>query len=104
MSRTYDQIENMPLIRERLLVALPKGHSAARKRYVGLRDLEGELLIMPSKDLLPSLHQMITTAFLRNHMLLDRYQIAERFQTGVNLTNARAAYYVPSVFCKRLCS
>ncbi|MGA7630927.1 MAG: hypothetical protein WCB11_09170, partial [Terriglobales bacterium] len=33
-----------------------KGHRAARKEYVGLRDLEGELLIMPSKDLLPSLH------------------------------------------------
>ena len=29
LSRTYDQIENMLLIRERLVVALPKGHSAA---------------------------------------------------------------------------
>jgi DNA-binding transcriptional LysR family regulator len=48
LSRTYDQIENMLLIRERLVVALPKGHSVSRKRYVGLRDLEGELLIMPS--------------------------------------------------------
>ena len=29
LSRTYDQIENMLLIQERLVVALPKGHSAA---------------------------------------------------------------------------
>jgi DNA-binding transcriptional LysR family regulator len=97
LSRTYDQIENMLLIRERLVVALPRGHSAARKKYVGLRDLEGELLIMPSKDLLPSLHQMITTAFQKNHMPLERYQTAEHFQTAVNLTKARVGYvFLPS--------
>jgi DNA-binding transcriptional LysR family regulator len=62
LSRTYDQIENMLLIRERLVVALPNGHSAARNRYVGFRDLEGELLIMPSKDSLPSPHPMIAAA------------------------------------------
>jgi DNA-binding transcriptional LysR family regulator len=97
LSRTYDQIENMLLIRERLVVALPKGHRAARKKYVRLRDLEGQLLIMPSKDLLPGLHQMIATAFLRNHMPLGRYQMAEHFQTGVNLTKARVGYiFLPS--------
>jgi DNA-binding transcriptional LysR family regulator len=97
LSRSYDQIENMLLIRERLVVALPKGHRAARKKYVRLRDLEGQLLIMPSKDLLPGLHQMIATAFLRNHMPLGRYQMAEHFQTGVNLTKARVGYmFLPS--------
>jgi DNA-binding transcriptional LysR family regulator len=97
LSRTYDQIESMLLIRERLLVALPKRHRAARKRFVGLRDLQGELLIMPSKDLLPSLHQMIAAAFLKNHMPLGRYQMAEHFQTGVTLTKARAGYmFLPS--------
>jgi LysR family hca operon transcriptional activator len=92
LSRTYDQIENMLLIRERVVVALPKGHRAARKRVVGLRDLQGELLILPSKDLLPSVYQMIAAAFLKNQMPLDRYQMAEHFQTGVNLTKARAGY------------
>ena len=97
LSRTYEQIENMLLIRERVVVALPKGHRAARKKFVGLRDLEGELLIMPSKDLLPSLHQMIGAVFLKNHMPLDRYQWAEHFQTGVNLTKARVGYmFLPS--------
>jgi DNA-binding transcriptional LysR family regulator len=92
LSRTYDQIENMLLTRERLVVALPKGHKAARRKYVSLRDLEDDLLIMPSKDLLPGLHQMIATAFLKNHMPLSRYQMAEHFQTGVNLTKARVGY------------
>jgi DNA-binding transcriptional LysR family regulator len=97
LSRTYDQIENMLLIRERLVVALPKGHRAARKRHVSLKDLDGELLIMPSKDLLPGLHQMIATAFLKNHMPLGRYQMAEHFQTGVNLTKARVGFmFLPS--------
>jgi DNA-binding transcriptional LysR family regulator len=97
LSRTYDQIENMLLIRERLVVALPKGHRAARKKYVSLRDLKSELLIMPSKDLLPSVHQMIATAFLMNRMPLDRYQMAEHYQTGINLTKARVGYmFLPS--------
>ena len=97
LSRTYDQIENMLLTRERVVVALPKGHRAARKKFVGLRDLKGELLIMPSNDLLPSIHQMIAAAFLKNHMPLDRYQMAEHFQTGINLTKARVGYmFLPS--------
>jgi len=71
--------------------------AAARERYVGLRDLEGELLIMPSKVLLPAVHQMIATAFLKNHMPLGRYQMVEHFQTAVNLTKARAGYvFLPS--------
>jgi LysR family hca operon transcriptional activator len=97
LSRTYDQIENMLLIRERLVVALPKGHRAARKKYVSLRDLKRELLIMPSKDLLPSVHQMIASAFLKNRTSLDRYQMAEHYQTGINLTKARVGYmFLPS--------
>ena len=87
----------MLLTREPVVVALPKGHRAARKKYVGLGDLEGELLIMPSKDLLPGLHQMVAAAFLKDHMPLDRYQMAEHFQTGVNLTKARVGYmFLPS--------
>jgi DNA-binding transcriptional LysR family regulator len=85
------------VIRERLVIAFPKGHRAARTKYMSLRDLKGDLLIMPSKDLLPSVHQMIAEAFLKNPMPLDRYQMAEHFQTGVNLTKARVGYmFLPS--------
>jgi hypothetical protein len=78
--------------RERVVVALPKGHSAARRKDVGLGALEGELLIMPSKDLFPGLHQMIASAFLKNQVRLGRYQTVEHFQTAVNLTESRAGY------------
>jgi DNA-binding transcriptional LysR family regulator len=52
---------------------------------------------MPSKDLLPGLYQMIATALLKNRMPLDRYQMTEHFQTGVNLTRARVGImFLPS--------
>ena len=92
LSHAYDRIENMMLIRESLVVALPKGHRAARMKTVSIRHLQGELLIMPSKDVLPNIHQMIATAFLKNNLPLERYQTAEHFETAVNLINARVGF------------
>jgi DNA-binding transcriptional LysR family regulator len=83
-------VESMLLIREPIVVALPKGHKAARKKNVALKDLEGELFMIPSKDLFPSLHQLIATAFVQNHVSLKRYQMVEHFQTAVALIIARA--------------
>lgn len=92
LGESYEQIESMLLIRERILVALPKGHKAARKKAVALRDLEGELFLIPSKDLFPSLHQLIVAAFAQNHVPLNRYQAVEHVQTVVALTMARAGF------------
>lgn len=76
---------------------LRKGIKAARKRAVGLRDLEGELFIIPSKDMLPSLHQLIVKTFARSHVPLSRYQMVEHFQTAVALIKARAGCaFLPS--------
>jgi hypothetical protein len=58
--------------------------------------------LIPLKDVLPKIHQMIATAFLKNHMPLDRYQIAEHFQTAVNLTNARVGFAFLPVSAKTL--
>jgi DNA-binding transcriptional LysR family regulator len=97
LGEDYDQIESALLLREPVVVALPKGHKAARKRAVGLRDLEGDLFIIPSKDVLPSLHQMIVTVFLQHHVSLNRYQMVEHFQTAVALTKARGGVaFLPS--------
>jgi len=89
---SYDKIETMLLVREPIVVALPKGHKAARKRAVTLKDFEGELFMIPSKDLFPSLHQLIATAFLQNHVPLNRYQMVEHFHTAVTLIMARAGF------------
>jgi DNA-binding transcriptional LysR family regulator len=92
LGTSYDRVESMLLIREPIVVALPKGHKAARKRSVALRDLEGELFHIPSKDLFPSLNQLIVTAFVQNHVPLNRYQVIEHFQTAAALTMARAGF------------
>ena len=77
---------------EPIVVALPKGHKAARKRAVALKDFEGELFMIPSKDLFPSLHELIAMAFIQNHVPLNRYQMVEHFHTAVALTMARAGF------------
>ena len=92
LGNSYDRIESMLLVRERIVVALPKGHKAARKKTVALKDFEGELFMIPSKDLFPSLHQLIAMAFVQNHVPLNRYQMVEHFHTAVALTMARAGF------------
>jgi DNA-binding transcriptional LysR family regulator len=92
LDNSYERIESMLLVRERIVVALPKGHKAARKRAVALKDFEGELFMIPSKDLFPSLHQLIAMTFVQNHVPLNRYQMVEHFHTAVALTMARAGF------------
>lgn len=97
LGESYEQIESMLLIREPIVVLLPKEHKGARKRTVALKDFEGELFMIPSKDLFPSLHQLVSSAFVQNHVPLKRYQMVEHFQTAVALTMARAGFaFLPS--------
>jgi DNA-binding transcriptional LysR family regulator len=98
----YDKIETMLVVREPIIVALPKGHKAARKRTVALKDFEGELFLIPSRDLFPSLHQLIVTAFLQNHVPLNRHQMVEHFHTAVALTMASAGFAFLPYWAKNL--
>ena len=92
LGHNYGQIESILLVREPIVVALPKGHKAARKRTVALKDCEGELFMIPSKDLFPTLHQLIAMAFAESHTPLDKYQMVEHFHTAMALTMARAGF------------
>ena len=104
LGESYDLVESMLLIREPIVVALPKGHKAARKKNVALKDLEGELFMIPSKDLFPSLHQLIATAFVQNHVSLKRYQMVEHFPNCGGSYHCPCWMCVPSSFGKVLCS
>ena len=99
---SHDKVDTMLLVREPIIVALPKGHEAGRKRTVALKDLEGELFMIPSKDLFPSLHQLIAKAFLQNHVPLNRYQMVEHFHTAVALTVARAGFAFLPYWAKKV--
>lgn len=92
LGNSYGQIESMLLVREPILVALPKGHKAARKKAIAFKDVEGELLMIPSKKLFPSLHQVISMAFVQSHVPLNRHQMVEHFHTAMALTMARAGF------------
>jgi hypothetical protein len=52
-----DRLESMLLLRERFVLVLPKNHPAARKRAVNFKDLLDDLLLIPRRDLFPTVHQ-----------------------------------------------
>jgi DNA-binding transcriptional LysR family regulator len=53
--------------------------------------------MIPSRDLFPSLYQLIATAFVQNHVPLNKYQMVEHFHTAVALTMSGAGFaFLPS--------
>jgi DNA-binding transcriptional LysR family regulator len=89
-------LESMLLLRERLLLALPKHHQAARKKAVNFDDVRDDLLLIPRKDLFPTLHQMIVRIFVAAGVALNRTQAIEHLQTAIALVVANAGFaFVP---------
>jgi LysR family hca operon transcriptional activator len=104
LSRTYDQIENMLLIREPLVLALPKGHKGSPQ--------EGCKRKGPSRR---ALHHAVEGLVARSASN-DHDGPAEESHTAGQISNggtfsdrgqphqSPSGNYVPSIFCKRLCS
>jgi DNA-binding transcriptional LysR family regulator len=91
------QVESMLLLSEPLVVVLPKEHKASRKTTVTIADLRGDLLLMPRKDLFPSVHEMIMNIFVRHGMPANRCQAVEHVQTAMALAAANAGFaFVPA--------
>jgi len=91
-----EQIEGMLLTRERLILVLPKHHQAARKKAVNFDDVRDDLLLIPHKDLFPTLHRVIVSAFVAGGVTPNRTQAIEHVQTAVALTAANAGFaFVP---------
>src|SRR5260370_41627267 len=93
-----DSLESMLLLRERLLLALPKHHQAARKKAVNFDDVRDDLLLIPRKDLFPTLHQMIIRIFVAGGFALNRPQPTEHLQITIALVveNAGFAFFPKS--------
>lgn len=91
-----DRLESMLLLRERLILALPKHHQAARKKAVNFDDVRDDLLLIPRKDLYPTLHKMIIGTFVAGGVRPNRTQAIEHLQTAIALTAANAGFaFVP---------
>jgi DNA-binding transcriptional LysR family regulator len=59
---TLTSLESRLLAEERLVVALPSRHPAARRKSVHLRDLSGERFLLPPRGLLSGIHEGIIAA------------------------------------------
>jgi DNA-binding transcriptional LysR family regulator len=91
-----DSLESMLLLRERLLLALPKHHQAAQKKAVNFDDVRDDLLLIPRKDLFPTLHQMIVRIFVAGGVALNTTQATEHLQTAIALVVANVGFaFVP---------
>jgi DNA-binding transcriptional LysR family regulator len=91
-----DRLESMLLLRERFVLVLPKNHPAARKRAVNFKDLRDDLLLIPRRDLFPTVHQMIVGTFVAGGVTPNRTQVVEHVQTAMALVAANAGFaFVP---------
>ena len=91
-----DRLESMLLLRERFVLVLPKNHPAARKRAVNFKDLRDDLLLIPRRDLFPTVHQMIVGTFVAGGVTPNRTQVVEHVQTAMALVSANAGFaFVP---------
>ena len=67
------RIATMPLTDDRLAIALPRDHALAKLPRVRLRSLDGELLIMPSRQVSPVYFDTLVAA-CRSHGFVPRIQ------------------------------
>ncbi|MGV7214955.1 LysR family transcriptional regulator [Bradyrhizobium sp. UFLA05-112] len=66
-------ISTMPLTEDRLAIALPRDHALARLPRVRLRSLDGEQLVMPSRQVSPIYFDALVAA-CRSHGFAPRIQ------------------------------
>jgi DNA-binding transcriptional LysR family regulator len=97
-----DRLESMLLLRERFVLVLPKTHPAARKKPVNFKDLRDDLLLIPRRDLFPTVHQMIVGTFVAGGVTPNRTQVVEHVQTAMALAAANAGFALVPESANRL--
>lgn len=73
------------VLRERLMVAMPKHHPLAKKRDVAVRDMDNEPLILYPNSPLPGLAQQVATAFHREGARMNVVQSVDDVLTSIAL-------------------
>jgi DNA-binding transcriptional LysR family regulator len=81
--------ETMPLSREKLIVALPKGHPEAVHRNVQLRKLAAETFIMPRRHATAGFHEVVMAACQRAGFSPAKIQGTRLLLTAVSLVGGR---------------
>ncbi|WHZ12029.1 MAG: Aromatic hydrocarbon utilization transcriptional regulator CatR (LysR family) [Burkholderiaceae bacterium] len=73
------------VLRERVVVALPRRHTLAKRRRLTLADLDGEPIILFPNQPLPGMAQRVADAFAREHVPLRVEQEVEDVLTAMAL-------------------
>jgi DNA-binding transcriptional LysR family regulator len=95
--------DSLVISRERLIVALPTGHSAATADKVRLGDLEGETFLIPRRQPVAGYHEMVLEALRVGGIPSPRLQPTRLLQTAVFLVAGQlGAAVVPESFRRHM--
>jgi DNA-binding transcriptional LysR family regulator len=78
----------MPILREPLVAALPRGHRLRRQKQVAIRALKGEQFVLPPRHAAPVLYDQIIGLCRRGGFEPRVAQEATQMQTIVSLVSA----------------
>lgn len=89
--------------RERLIVALPTGHSAASAEKVHLKDLAEETFLVPRRQIVPGYHELVLDTLKATGIEDPRLQPTRLLQTAVFLVSGQLGVaLVPESFRQHL--
>jgi DNA-binding transcriptional LysR family regulator len=77
-----------PILREPLLLAMPRGHSLGRRHTVAIQSLREEPFILLPRDAAPGLHDQIIGMCIRAGFRPNVVQEASQVQTIISLVSA----------------
>ena len=83
-----DGLAIKPILRESLLLAMPRGHSLGRRRVVALPSLREEPFILLPRDAAPGFYDQIIGMCLRAGFRPNIVQEASQIQTIISLVSA----------------
>lgn len=78
-------LESIPVSRDRLIVAMPEGHSLARAATVPLKSLSTETILVPKPHAAVGFHELVVSACRAQGFVPFRLQPVRLLQTAVSL-------------------
>ena len=100
--RTDKRLAFRPLLTESAVVALPQRHPLASRRFISLKEIADQPLIVPDRRSRPHSHDLTMKLFEQAGLTPDVAQIADEKQTIVNLVAARLGVAIVPRWTSRL--
>jgi DNA-binding transcriptional LysR family regulator len=101
-ARPDRRIELRPLLKETAVVALPRRHALAKRKFIALADIACEPLIVPERRSRPHSHDLTIKLFEEAGLHPRIVQTADEKQTIVNLVAARLGLAIVPRWTQRM--